>query len=63
MRNGEKRIAVLEELDERQHAAGHHWVVDKEGHAPFRRGVEAVVGEGLAELADRETRAAVKSRR
>ncbi|MFG2780253.1 DUF6417 family protein [Streptomyces prunicolor] len=55
MRSGEKRIAVLEELDERQRAAEHHWVVDEEEHVPFRRGVEAVVGEGLAELADRET--------
>jgi hypothetical protein len=57
MRSGEKRIAVLEELDERQRAAEHHWVVDDEGHVPFRRGVETVVGEGLAELADRGTRA------
>ena len=57
MRSGEKRIAVLAELDERQRAAEHHWVVDEDGHLPFRRGVEAVVEEGLAELADRETRA------
>jgi hypothetical protein len=57
MRSGEKRIAVLEELDERQRASQHHWVVDEEGHLPCRRDVETVVGEGLAELADRETRA------
>jgi hypothetical protein len=55
MRSGEKRIAVLEELDERQRAAEHHWVVDEEEHVLFRRGVEAVVGEGLVELAGRET--------
>lgn len=29
MRSGEMRIAVLEELDERQRAAEHHWVVDE----------------------------------
>lgn len=57
MRSGEKRIAVLAELDERQRAAEHQWAVDEDGHLPFRRGVEAVVGEGLAELADPETRA------
>lgn len=54
MRSGEKRIAVLEELDERQRASQHQWVVDEDGQLPFRRGVEVVVGEGLAE---RDTRA------
>lgn len=56
MRNWEKRIAVLEDLDARQREARHKWVVEDEGLAAFRQGVEAVAAEGLAELADRDTR-------
>lgn len=57
MKGSEKRIAVLEALREHEHVARHAWVLDDAVPAAFRQGVEPVVREGLAELADRDTRA------
>ncbi|WP_206342299.1 DUF6417 family protein [Streptomyces ureilyticus] len=57
MRSSEKRIAVLEVLHEHERAARHAWVVDDAVPASFQQSAELVVREGLAELADRDTRA------
>lgn len=57
MRSSEKRITVLEVLHEHERAARHAWVVDEAVPASFQQSAESVVREGLAELADRDTRA------
>ncbi|MEV1080930.1 DUF6417 family protein [Streptomyces sp. NPDC050211] len=57
MKSWEKRLTVLEALHEREHASEHGWVLDNDVRGSFQQGVESAVREGLAELADRETRA------
>lgn len=57
MRNRDKRIAALETLDAGELRARHGWVLDDQAPAAVQHSVEQVVGEGLAELADRDTRA------
>ncbi|MET7573235.1 DUF6417 family protein [Streptomyces sp. NPDC005492] len=57
MRTRDKRLAVLEMLDAGERGGGHGWVLDDQVPSAEQHGVEPVVGEGLAELADRDTRA------
>jgi hypothetical protein len=57
MRGWEKQLAVLEALHEREEAAQHGWVLDNDVPDSFQQSVESALREGLAELADRETRA------
>ncbi|WP_329522589.1 DUF6417 family protein [Streptomyces jietaisiensis] len=57
MRSWEKRLAVLEVLHEREQGSQHGWVLDNDVPDSFQQSVESAVREGLAELADRETRA------
>ncbi|MFJ9893468.1 DUF6417 family protein [Streptomyces sp. NPDC091280] len=57
MRNRDKRLAALELLDAGERATRHGWVLDAQATAAVQNSVERVAGEGLAELANRETRA------
>jgi hypothetical protein len=57
MRTRDKRIAALETLDAGQLTARRGWVLDDQTPAAVQHSVERVVGDGLAELADRDTRA------
>ncbi|MFE9597149.1 DUF6417 family protein [Streptomyces hokutonensis] len=57
MRIRDKRLAALEMLDAGKQAARHGWVLDDQAPATVQHGVERLVSEGLAELADRDTRA------
>ncbi|WP_328349356.1 DUF6417 family protein [Streptomyces sp. NBC_00445] len=57
MRSWEKRLAVLEALHGGEQASRHGWVLDNDVPGSFQQSVESAVREGLAELADRETRA------
>lgn len=57
MRSWERRIGVLEMLHGREQAVGRGWVLDQEVSTAFQQSVDTAVGEGLAELADRDTRA------
>jgi hypothetical protein len=57
MRNRDTRLAVLDMLDAGERRARHGWVLDDQVPAEGRSGVERVVSEGLAELADQAARA------
>lgn len=57
MRGSEKRIAVLDMLHEHEQAAPRAWVLAESVPPSFPQSVESAVREGLAELADRDTRA------
>ena len=62
MKNRDKRLAALEMLDEAERAARHGWVLDDQVPAGFQQSAEPVLRQGLAELADRDTRAELSAR-
>ncbi|MFF4363489.1 DUF6417 family protein [Streptomyces sp. NPDC001604] len=62
MRNSEKRIAMLDVLWEHEQAAHGAWALDHAVPVPVQQQVEALVGEGLVELADRQIRAEMSAR-
>src|SRR4051812_36395436 len=62
MRTSEKRIATLDVLWEHEQAARDAWALDQSVPAAVQQRVEALVGEGLVELADRQIRAELSAR-
>jgi len=57
MGNRDKRLAALEMLEMGEGTARHGWVLDDQAPSAVQRSVKRVAEEGLAELADRDTRA------
>ncbi|WP_216372990.1 DUF6417 family protein [Streptomyces tailanensis] len=57
MRNRDQQLAVLQTLREEERTARLGWVLDDQVTADSPKMAEAVVRDGLVELADRDTRA------